>query len=159
MERCLQRGLAKHIGVSNFTIAHLQTILATATTKPAVNQVETHPYMQQPELHAFMKEEGILAVGFAPLAPLRVDTEGETVRLVKRIAAKYGVGEGTVLLRWVIGRGSGVVTTSGKRERLAQILAEVPRFELTTDEIAEIGNSAGQTKVRTFFVDDFATVE
>uniref|UniRef100_A0A8H7TKM3 NADP-dependent oxidoreductase domain-containing protein n=1 Tax=Bionectria ochroleuca TaxID=29856 RepID=A0A8H7TKM3_BIOOC len=76
MERCREKGLARSIGVSNFLIPHLESILKVATVKPAVNQIECHPYLQRSKLREFMKRQGIIAEAFAPLTPITKASPG-----------------------------------------------------------------------------------
>lgn len=155
MERCLERGLARKIGVSNFSIRNMETILEIASVKPAVNQIEMHPYLLQPDLYAFLQEKGIPLQGFASLTPLKTEAAEKTPTICKRIASQYGVSEQAVLLRWVLDQGASVITTSSKRERLAGVLEQVPSFCLTAEEIDEITQSGAGKKVRGFFAEEF----
>src|SRR6201999_2762363 len=61
------RTKVKHIGVSNFTIAHIKGIVAATGVKPLVNQIEAHPLLPQDNLVAFCKEEGIHITAYSPL--------------------------------------------------------------------------------------------
>lgn len=56
MEKLVQAGKVRSVGISNFTIAKTQELLKTSTIPPAVNQIEAHPFLQQPELMEFMKD-------------------------------------------------------------------------------------------------------
>ena len=150
MERCLSRGLTKKIGVSNFDIA---------TIKPAVNQIEIHPYLQQPDLYEYLKDNGIPLQGFASLTPLKGDAGDRTPMLCRKLAIQYGVSESAVLLQWVMAQGASVVTTSSKKERLAKMLEETSSFTLKYEEIEEIRLSGAGKKVRGFFADEFAAAE
>jgi diketogulonate reductase-like aldo/keto reductase len=67
MEECQRLGLAKAIGVSNFTTKHLDKILAFATIPPAVNQVELNPVGQQRKLREYCADKGIHVVAYSPL--------------------------------------------------------------------------------------------
>lgn len=58
MEECVEKGLTKAIGVSNFTITKIDNLLKTAKTVPAVNQVECHPYFQQQKLKEYCDCKG-----------------------------------------------------------------------------------------------------
>nr|CAB3484653.1 unnamed protein product [Digitaria exilis] len=67
MEECQRLGLAKAIGVSNFTTRHLHKVMAVATIPPAVNQVELNPVWQQQKLRDYCAEKGIHVAAFSPL--------------------------------------------------------------------------------------------
>ncbi|KAF7552892.1 hypothetical protein G7046_g7271 [Stylonectria norvegica] len=155
MERCVERGLARNIGVSNFTIQHMSTILETATIKPAVNQIEMHPYLQQPDLWAYLKDNDIRIEGFASLTPLKEPSPDALGEMCSQLANKYGVSESAVLLRWVIDQGAAVVTTSAKRERLDEYMAHIPTFRLTLAEVEQISMSSGTKRQRMFFAEEF----
>ncbi|KAK6216469.1 hypothetical protein LQW54_003474 [Pestalotiopsis sp. IQ-011] len=145
MEACLEKGLARNIGVSNFLVPHLQAVLETARTRPAVNQIELHPYLPRAELVRFCQENGTTVEAFAPLAPLTHARPGPVNAVVGRLADKYGVSEGAVLLRWHVERGVVAVTTSSKKERLQGYLAQIPAFQLSEAEVDEI-STAGEKK-------------
>lgn len=153
----MQRGLAKKIGVSSFTIEHVEWILEVATIKPALNQIEMHPYVQQPELMAYLKQHGIPIQGFAALTPLTKVKDGPAVKACKELAEKYGVSEAAVLLRWVIDQGASVVTTSAQSERLAGYLEQVGKFQLTSEDVQSISEPSKGEYFRGFFAEDFET--
>lgn len=60
LEACLAEGLVANIGVSNFGEAHLEKLALTASTPPAVNQIEVHPFLQRRELVAYCAARGIV---------------------------------------------------------------------------------------------------
>ncbi|KAH8668459.1 ketoreductase [Xylariales sp. PMI_506] len=159
MEACLEKGLARNIGVSNFLVPHLQAVLKTAKVKPAVNQIELHPYLQRTELVAFLREQGIAVEAFAPLTPLvKAPRPGPVDGIVAATAARHRVSEGAVLLRWLVDQGAVVITTSSKRERLQEHLETVSSaaaFKLTAKEIAEIAEKGREMNFRQFFVDAY----
>ena len=159
MERCVNRGWAKRIGVSSFTVEHIEWILETATIKPAMNQIEMHPYVQQPELMAYLKQHQIDIQGFAALTPLTKVKNGPANELCKILSEKYGVGEAAILLRWVIDQGATVVTTSGKKDRLAEYLTQVISFQLTAEDIQKINEASKNEMFRGFFAQDFENWE
>ncbi|KAL1955665.1 hypothetical protein VTO42DRAFT_8210 [Malbranchea cinnamomea] len=157
MEAVKKAGKARSIGVSNFLPSHLESILQTATIVPAVNQVEYHPYLQHSakasdgtDFLSFHKKHGIALASYGPLTPIIRAKGGPLDPLLERLAKKYGVGEGEVLLRWVIDRGAVGVTTSSKQERLKQYLS-ILNFELTSDEVEEIAKVGGEKHVRNFW--------
>ncbi|KAF7540677.1 hypothetical protein G7054_g1154 [Neopestalotiopsis clavispora] len=80
MEACHDKGLARNIGVSNFLVPHVQAVLETAKVKPAVNQMELHPYLPREELVRFCQGHGITVEAFAPLTPLTKAGPGPSTR-------------------------------------------------------------------------------
>ena len=88
MEHCLSSGLNRSIGVSNFAIPHLKSVLEVATTKPSVCQIEYHPYFQQPSLLRFLRDNDIVPVGYGTLAPLTKAPEADALKDVCQRIAK-----------------------------------------------------------------------
>jgi diketogulonate reductase-like aldo/keto reductase len=96
MERILADGKARAIGVSNYTVRHLEELLAKATVPPAVNQVELSPFLQQRELRAFCARHGVVVEAYGPLVRgHRLDHPA-----LAAIARKHGRTPAQVLLRW-----------------------------------------------------------
>jgi len=79
MEECQRLGLARAIGVSNFTTKHLDRVLAVATIPPAVNQVELNPVWQQRTLRAYCADRGIHVAAYSPLGGQNWDGQGNAV--------------------------------------------------------------------------------
>ncbi len=96
MEEIYQSGRAKAIGVSNFTIHHLEDILNTCEIKPTVNQVEFHPLLLQPALLDFCKQHQIQMEAWSPL----IQGQIMDVKEVSQIAKKYGKTPAQIALRW-----------------------------------------------------------
>jgi len=113
MEKVLESGKVRAIGVSNFSIKTLEELLKTAKVIPAVNQVELHPYLAQNDLLAYCKEKGILVTAYAPTgyASVREDTT------IVSLAAKYGVSPTQIVLSWHVARGTIVIPKSANIER------------------------------------------
>ncbi len=145
MEKLVEAGLCRHLGVSNFNIPKLQDLLAKANLKPEVNQVEIHPYLQQPELFAYCKENGILLTAYSPLGspdrPARIKEADEPVLMkeptIVEIAEKHQVSPAQVLIRWALDMGTIVIPKSVNPVRLKQNLA-APEVTLTQDDMAKI---------------------
>ncbi|KAK2739043.1 hypothetical protein FQN57_006725 [Myotisia sp. PD_48] len=155
MEAIKQSGKARSIGVSNFVQSHLDAILKTARVRPAVNQIEYHPYLQHGNILATQQAQGIITEGFGPLAPLVRARGGPIDETVVRLAKKYGVSEGAILVRWSIDRGVVTITTSGKEDRLKEYLS-VMDFQLTNEEVFEIARRGEQKHFRAYWTKDFA---
>lgn len=131
MEALVDQGLCRNIGVSNFSVAKLESLLAGARIAPAMNQIELHPYLQQPAMVEFCATNGIGLTAYSPLgSPDRPETmkpEEEPVLLedatVAAIAARHGCSPAQVLIAWAIARGTAVIPKSVNRARLEQNLA------------------------------------
>ncbi len=145
MEDLHAAGRVKHIGLCNVGTAQLRDLLAGCRVRPAVLQVELHPYLTQDKLVRFCREAGIAVTAFSPLGapsyvPLGMATAAESVTdepVVKAAAARTGRTPAQVLLRWGVQRGTAVVPKTSRVERLAENLA-VFDFELSGDEMAAI---------------------
>ena len=126
-------GLAKSIGVSNFTPAQLQRIIDETGVTPTVNQVELHPHLQQTELREFHAKHGIVTEAWSPL-DRGLATELETI---KQLAAKHGRTPAQIILRWHIQQGIVVIPKSNKVERL-RANRDIFDFELSAEDFSVI---------------------
>jgi alcohol dehydrogenase (NADP+) len=131
MERLVETGLVKNIGVSNFSARHLQSVMRDASITPAVNQVESHPYLAQAELLAFCQQHGIHVTAYSPLgSPARPDKFKHVDEpalldnpVIAGIAQQHNATPAQVLLAWQIGRGVSCIPKSTNAVRIAQNLA------------------------------------
>ncbi|KAJ4307030.1 hypothetical protein N0V88_000405 [Collariella sp. IMI 366227] len=159
MEAILASGRARSIGVSNFLIPHLETILQTAKVAPAVNQIEYHPYLQHKvggeDLVGYCREKGIALEAYSPLAAVTRAQGGPVDGVYERVAKKYGVTEGEVALRWCLDQGVVVLTTSKSEQRLQEWMNRLPRFKLTPREIEEISEKGMEKHVRLWWTKEF----
>lgn len=119
MEKLLASGKTKAIGVSNFNIRRLKELLAVCKVRPAVNQIEVHPYLQQPELMAFCKKENILIEAYSPLGNNQTG-EAKTVDdpEAHAIAQELDMDPGQVLVSWGVQRGWVVLPKSVTEKRI-----------------------------------------
>ncbi len=126
-------GLARSIGVSNFTPAHLQRLLDETGIVPVVNQVELHPRMQQHELRAFHARHRIVTESWSPL--------GQGILLgdatLANIARKHGRSVAQIIIRWHIQQGLVVIPKSVTPKRIAENI-NVFDFTLDASDLAEI---------------------
>jgi diketogulonate reductase-like aldo/keto reductase len=83
-------GLAKNIGVSNFSSSHIDRILAVAKHKPVVNQGEHHVYCQTPNLAKYLAAHDIIFATYGPLTPLVAMKDGPVTPVVESLAQQYG---------------------------------------------------------------------
>lgn len=129
MEKLVQKGLIRTIGVSNFKQTRLEHIAQSATIPPAVNQVECHPCLQQRKLLEYCNKNGVILTAYAPLgsgdrpqAPEKVDPQKEILNhpLVIQLAEEAGVSKGQLLIAWGLARGTCVIPKTIRAERLAE---------------------------------------
>jgi 2,5-diketo-D-gluconate reductase A len=133
MEEIYAGGRVKAIGVSNFQQHHLRTLFATAEVRPAVNQIEVHPYLTQDELRAFDGEHGIVTEAWAPIARGKVAHDA----VIRGIADQVGRTPAQVTLRWHVQRGDVVFPKSATRSRVEENFA-IFDFELDESAMAAI---------------------
>jgi len=131
MEECVDKGLVKNIGVCNFSIKKLSELLDKEDIRPAVNQIELHPYLQQQEMIKYCKENNIILTAYSPLGsadrPRGMKKADEpsllTNAVIEKIADKYAISPGQVLLHWGLQRGTVVIPKSVNPGRLHENLA------------------------------------
>jgi len=133
MEEIYQSGRAKAIGVSNYTIRHLEELLAQANIKPAVNQVELHVYLQQPELVEYCRQHDIAVEAYSPIAR----GTGHDNPVLEAIASKHHKTPAQVMIRWCIDAGTVPLPKSTHEERIRENF-DVLDFKLDSDDMAKI---------------------
>lgn len=133
MERILADGKARAIGVSNYTIRHLDELLASAKEPPSVNQVELHPFLAQRELLGWCRARGIVVEAYAPL----VKAQRMDHPVLGRIARKHGASPARVLVRWALQLGVVVLPKSVRAERIREN-ADVYGFALDAEDLAAL---------------------
>ncbi|KAF0890280.1 hypothetical protein E2562_002693 [Oryza meyeriana var. granulata] len=149
MEECHRLGLAKMIGVSNFTTKKLQELLAFAKIPPTVNQVELNPVWQQKKLMEFCKEKGIHVTAYHPLGGQRRTSTVNPVLhsdVLKEIAEAKGKSVAQISLRWIYEQGASMVTTSTKRDRLKENI-EIFDWQLSDEDRLKISQIPQHKKV------------
>jgi alcohol dehydrogenase (NADP+) len=110
MERLVDHGRCRAIGLSDISLNDVLPIYDSARIKPAVVQVEAHPYLPETELLEFCKEKGVVFLAFAPLGHgMRPGLLEDPV--ISAIAARVGKTPAQVLLAWAVQRGTAVLTT------------------------------------------------
>jgi len=135
-----EKGLTKHVGVSNFNIPKIENLIRKTGVAPEMNQVELHPYFQQNELLAFCKAYDILVTAYSPLGSRHlINTENSITEneLIRSIAQSHKCTPEQVLLAWGIQRGTAVIPKSVKQERIVLNLAAAS-ISLTTAEMEAI---------------------
>jgi diketogulonate reductase-like aldo/keto reductase len=133
LEKLLEEGRARAIGVSNFTRRHLDELLADANVVPAVNQYELHPFGQQQDITDACAEHGIVVEAYCPLVRAQ-RFEDETLQ---RIAAETGRTPAQVLVRWSLQRGFVTLPKSTHEQRIVEN-ASVYDFALDDAQMAAL---------------------
>ncbi|EHA62965.1 aldo/keto reductase [Synechococcus sp. WH 8016] len=142
MESACEKGLTRHIGVSNFSIQKLQKLISSCKQKPEVNQVEHHPLLQQQALLEYCASEGILITAYSPLGsmdrPEAFKVKDAPVVLenpvIRSIAETRGCSPAQVVLAWDVQRGISAIPKSVKPSRLLENL-QAAEIKLSTSEL------------------------
>jgi diketogulonate reductase-like aldo/keto reductase len=138
------QGLAKNIGVSNYTVRHLEEVLSSSKVVPAVNQIEFHPfiYEDQKEVLEYCKKNKIVVEAYSPLARAR-DMENTTLHA---IAVRHGKTIAQVMLRWAIQHGTVPIPKSTNPGRTKENI-EVFDFDLAEEEMNTINRLSSNKRV------------
>ncbi|WP_405473462.1 aldo/keto reductase [Paenarthrobacter ilicis] len=146
LEKLLDYGRVRAIGVSNFMPHHLKDLLAATDVVPAVNQIELHPYFTQPDVQAADAENGIITQAWSPIGGITFYPGwGEQRKNVMEdpaiagIAAAHGKTPAQVMIRWHLQEGRSAIPKSVNPARIAENF-DVFDFELTGSEVATINS-------------------
>ncbi len=145
MEALVDNNLTRQIGVSNFSVKKLQELISKARLKPAMNQIELHPYLQQKEMLRFCQQQGVHLTAYSPLGssdrPEGLKAEDEPVLLedpiLHDIADNHNASPAQVLIAWALQRGTAVIPKSVNPQRLQQNLAAAD-LRLSEDDMQAI---------------------
>jgi diketogulonate reductase-like aldo/keto reductase len=133
LEKLYSQGKVRAIGVSNFLVHHLEELSQAFSVKPAVNQVEFHPFLVQKELLAYEAGQGIRPEAWAPLTR----TQGFGNRVIAALAAKYGRTPAQIILRWDLQMGVVTIPKSVHRERIEEN-SRLFDFALATEDVEKL---------------------
>ncbi len=137
MESLVDRGKCRAIGLSDITLDKLMPIYESARIRPAVVQVEAHPYLPETELLEYCKKQGIVFLAFAPLGHgIKPGLLEDSV--ISSVAARVGKTPAQVLLAWAVQRGTAVLTTPRSAERARENFDISPLPEDAFEEINRI---------------------
>lgn len=133
MERIIAEGRCRAIGVSNYTIRHLEEILWTCKVVPAVNQVEFTPFLYQLELLSFCRSHGIQLEAYSPL------TRGQRLKhpVVAGLADKYQRSSAQILIRWALQHEVVVIPKATTRSHIQENIS-VFDFSISTSDMASL---------------------
>ena len=133
METLLKKGRCRAIGVSNFTIRHLEELIEESHVIPSVNQVELHPFLYQEELLKYCQDRGIQVEAYSPLA------RGERLQdpRIASLATKYSKSPAQLMIRWGIEHGLVVIPKSTREERIREN-SQVFDFDISDDDMRSL---------------------
>ena len=131
MEKLYKEGKIKAIGVSNFHPDRIMDLMIHNEIKPAINQIETHPFTQQIDTQNFLKENEIQIQSWGPFAEGK--NEMFTNELLVGIGAKYNKSVAQVILRWLTQRGVVAIPKSVRKERIIENF-NIFDFELNAED-------------------------
>ena len=145
MEGLVERQLARKIGICNYSAVLLHDLMSYARIKPAMLQIESHPYLTQEALVRTAQSYNIAITAFSPLGALSyvsldMATAGDSVLsepVVIKAAERAGATPAQVVLRWGVQRGTAVIPKTSKIERLVENLT-LSNFSLTDEEMSSI---------------------
>jgi 2,5-diketo-D-gluconate reductase A len=135
LEKAVAAGRVRSIGVSNFRPDDLEKLLPTATIRPAVDQVELHPYFQQRDLRAFLGKHGIAVEAWYPIG--HGSKELLTEPVLAELASRYGKSAVQIILRWHVQSGVIAIPKSTNPTHIRQNL-DVFDFALTEEEMRRV---------------------
>ncbi|MDE5453695.1 aldo/keto reductase [Bradyrhizobium sp. CSA112] len=142
LARVKQQGLARHIGVSNFTVALIEEAVAACPEPLACDQVEYHPYLDQTKVSEACARHGMAVVAYSPVAKGRIKND----RALLRIGDRYRKTAAQVCLRWLVQQGVAAIPRTSKLERLSENI-EIFDFELSEEDMQQIsgmGSASGR---------------
>jgi 2,5-diketo-D-gluconate reductase A len=143
MLKLREDGLAKSIGVCNFSAEDLSNVIELSYVAPAINQIELHPLLNQAALRAANAEHDIVTEAYGPLGVGRL-LDNPTVT---SIAGEYGKSPAQVLIRWSLQLGNVVIPRSATPERIVEN-ADVFEFELTAEHMDALNGLDDGTRFR-----------
>jgi 2,5-diketo-D-gluconate reductase B len=133
LAHCKQIGIARHIGVSNFTVALIEDAVKSCPEPLVCDQVEYHPYLDQSKVRAACAQAGLAMVAYSPIAKGKIRNE-ETLLRIGRL---YRKTPAQVCLRWLIQQNVAAIPRTSRLERLSENIG-IFDFELTEMEMEQI---------------------
>ena len=137
MEKAVEEGTVRSIGLSNWYVEELEEFLPQVTIPPALVQNEIHPYYQENDVIPYIQEKGIVVQGWYPLGGRGHTAELLGDPVISEIAGVHGKSSAQVILRWNLQKGVVVIPGSSNPDHI-QENTELFDFELTDDEMERI---------------------
>lgn len=137
MEKYVEAGKIRSIGLSNWYVEELESFLPQITIMPAVVQNEIHPYYQENDVIPYIQEKGIVMEGWYPFGGRGHTKELLTNETIMRIAEEHEVSSAQVILRWNLQKGVVVIPGSSNPDHIKEN-TEIYHFTLTQEEMDEI---------------------
>jgi 2,5-diketo-D-gluconate reductase B len=128
-----QIGLAKHIGVSNFTVALIEEAVRTCPEPLVCDQVEYHPYLDQAKVLEACARNGMTLVAYSPIARGRIRND----EALKEIGRAHGKTAAQICLRWLVQQNLCAIPRTSRIERLSENI-DIFDFVLSADEMAQV---------------------
>ncbi len=135
LERIYEEKAARSIGISNYTIRHIEELKTYANVIPVVNQVEFSPFLYQKELQDYCESEGILIEAYTTLTRRKKFNNP----VLKEIAEKYGKSPAQILIRWALQVHTIVIPKSTNKKRILEN-ADVFDFEISAEDMERLNN-------------------
>ena len=142
LARIRQQGLARHIGVSNFTVALIEDAVASCSEPLVCDQVEYHPYLDQTKVKEACARYGMALVAYSPVARGRIKSDSA----LQQIGERHRKTAAQICLRWLVQQGVAAIPRTSKLERLSENI-EIFDFELSDEEMQQVsalGSAAGR---------------
>jgi len=134
LNKAKRAGLARHIGISNFTVAQVEEAVALSDEPLVCNQIEYHPLINQDKVRAACARHGLAVTAYCPIARNKVADEP----VIREIAQRHDASPAQIALAWLAGHGDVIsIPRSSRPERLADNLKAL-EISLSDDEMAEI---------------------
>ena len=130
-------GMARHIGVSNFTVALIEEAVATCPEPLACDQVEYHPYLDQAKVLDACARQGMAVVAYSPVAKGRIKND----QTLSRIGQNHRKSAAQVCLRWLIQQNVSAIPRTSRIERLSENI-DIFDFVLSDEQMIEISGMA-----------------
>jgi 2,5-diketo-D-gluconate reductase B len=146
LARAKQLGLARHIGVSNFTVALIDEAVAACPEPLVCDQVEYHPYLDQAKVREACARHGMALVAYSPVAKGRIKND----QALLRIGQRYRKTAAQVCLRWLVQQNVAAIPRTSRLERLSENI-EIFDFELSDAEMREISDMGSANRRLTDF--------
>jgi len=144
MEDIYDKGLARHLGMSNMTITKLEAVLPRCKIKPELIEMEQHPSFQQRDLFDYCRKNNIAVIGYCPIGspnrPERDKSPGDVVDTelpeVAAVAKNHGIHPALVCIKWAVQRGSIPIPFSVHEKNYKSNLLAVTEDPLSADEMS-----------------------